>query len=183
VHLHMNSEGGFYNMKQISFEQLNINPITAIRNDWMLITAGNADAFNTMTASWGHIGSLWGSNGGNPTTTIFIRPQRYTKEFVDREDVYTLCFFPDGFKKQLAYLGAVSGRDEDKVAKMGLTPVFEDGYTYFKEASLVICCRKLYHAPIAEEGFVDPSIVEENYPDRDFHEMYVGKIEKILIAD
>jgi len=170
-------------MKQISFEELNINPITAIRNDWMLISAGNADSFNTMTASWGHIGSLWGSAGGNPTTTIFIRPQRYTKQFVDREDVYTLCFFPDGFKKQLAYLGAVSGRDEDKVAKMGLTPVFEDGYTYFKEANMVIVCRKLYHAPIVEEGFVDTSIVEENYPDRDFHEMYVGKIEKILIAD
>ena len=167
-------------MKEITVEQLQMNSVTAIRDDWMLITAGDENGYNTMTASWGHIGSLWGGNGGMATSTIFIRPQRYTKEFVDANPIYTLSFFPDGYRKELAYLGTHSGRDEDKVTKMGLTPVFKDGYTYFAEASLVLVCRKLYRAPIVAEGFIDKSIIEESYPARDFHDMYVGEIVKIL---
>ncbi len=169
-------------MKEITVEQLNLNPITAIGNDWMLITAGDAKGYNTMTASWGHMGSLWGGFG-MPTTTIFIRPQRYTKQFVDDNDLYTLCFFPKEYKKALGYLGNHSGRDEDKVATVGITPVFEDGYTYFKEANLVFVCRKLYRAPICPEYFIDKSIIEQSYPESDFHDMYIGKIEKILIAE
>ena len=153
-----------------------------IGKQWMLITAGTQESFNTMTASWGHLGSVWGHGGGLPTSVVFVRPQRYTKEFVDREQLYTLCFF-QGFKKELGYLGSHSGRDGDKVAAAGLTPVFGDGYTYFAEASLVLVCRKLYRAPIVEEGFLDKAVVEENYPNRDFHDMYVGEIVKVLTAD
>ena len=101
---------------------------------------------------------------------------------MDREPLYTLCFFPD-HKKELLYLGTHSGRDEDKVAKMGLTPVFGDGYTYFAEANLVMVCRKLYRAPLMEEGFLDREVMEKNYPDRDFHDMYVGRIEKVLVKE
>ena len=129
------------------------------------------------------LGSIWGHGGKSATSTIFVRPQRYTKEFVDREELYTLCFFPEGYREQLAYLGFHSGRDEDKVAKVGLTPVFSDGTTYFNEANLVLICKKLYRAPILEEGFIDKSIVDDCYPDKDFHDMYIGSIEKVLIAE
>ena len=171
-------------MKEIDVKELQMNPMTLIGNEWMLTTAGNEEnGYNTMTASWGHLGSIWGHGGKSATSTIFVRPQRYTKEFVDREDVYTLCFFTEGYKEQLAYLGSHSGRDEDKVAKVGLTPVFLDGTTYFKEANLVLICKKLYRAPILEEGFIDKSIVEDCYPEKDFHDMYIGSIEKVLIAE
>ena len=170
-------------MKEVDVKKLNLNPATRIADDWMLITAGTEAGFNTMTASWGHIGSLWANGGGLPTSVIYIRPQRYTKEFVDREALYTLCFFPEGYKRQLGYLGSHSGRDEDKVAKTGLTPVFGEGYTYFAEAELVLVCRKLYHAPILEDGFVDRSIAERMYPAKDYHEMYVGEIVKALAAE
>jgi len=170
-------------MKEISVQELQLNPMTLIAKEWMLVTAGSEGGYNTMTASWGHLGSIWGHGGGRPTSVIFVRPQRYTKEFVDREELYTLSFFSPEYKDKLAYLGSHSGRDGDKVAAVGLTPAFGDGFTYFAEASLVLVCRKLYRAPILEEGFLDKSIIEESYPQRDFHDMYVGEIVKVLTQE
>lgn len=166
-------------MKEISVEQLSMNPMTLIGKEWMLITAGTeARGYNTMTASWGHLGHLWNKH----TSVCYVRPQRYTKEFVDREELYTLCFFP-GYKKELSYLGSHSGRDGDKVAAVGLTPVFGEGYTYFAEANLVLVCRKLYRAPLTEDGFVDKEVLEKNYPQRDLHDLYVGEIVKVLVSE
>ncbi len=166
-------------MKEIPVSELKFNFYTKIAKDWMLITAGGQAGYNTMTASWGHLGSLWGL----PTAICYIRPQRYTKEFVDREDMYTLCFFPEDCHKALGYLGSHSGRDGDKVAAAGLTPVLEDGYTYFVEASLVLVCRKLYRAPLEEKYFLDASLLDEHYPQRDLHDLYIGSIEKVLVSD
>lgn len=173
-----------HNFRQIPVSELGINPCTAIAKEWMLITSGNEErGFNTMTASWGHIGSVWGHGGGVPTSVIFIRPQRYTKEFVDREEYYTLAFFGPEYKKALGYLGSHSGRDGDKVAAAGLTPVFLEETTAFAEASLVLVCRKLYRAPLVEEGFLDKSVLEDNYPNRDLHDIYVGEITKVFVKE
>lgn len=166
-------------MKEVDVKTLMLNPMTRIGDDWMLITAGCKErGYNTMTASWGHLGCIWGGY----TSVCYIRPQRYTKSFVDREELYTLCFFP-GYKKELGYLGSHSGRDEDKVAKTGLTPAFGDGFTYFEEADLVLVCRKLYRAPVLEDGFLDRDLMDKCYPDRDFHDLYVGRIEKVLVKE
>lgn len=166
-------------MREIDVKELSFNPMTLIGNEWMLLTAGTEDrGYNTMTCSWGHLGCIWGSY----TSLVYVRPQRYTKEFVDREELYTLSFF-DGRKQEMGYLGSHSGRDEDKVAKVGLTPVFEEDYTYFAEAKLVIVCKKLYQAPLKEEYFLDKDALENNYPHRDFHDLYVGQILKVLVAD
>lgn len=171
-------------MKEISVSELQMNPMDLIAKEWMLVTAGNESrGYNTMTASWGHLGAIWGHGGGLPTAVIYLRPQRYTKEFVDREELFTLSVFPEEYKKALGYLGSHSGRDEDKVAAVGLNPVFGEDTTWFAEAKLVLVCRKLYHAPIKAEGFVDESIIDDCYPNRDFHEMYIGKIEKVLVND
>ena len=121
-------------MKEINRSQLTLDPFALIGGDWMLLTAGTEETgYNTMTCSWGHFGPIWAKD----TAIAYVRPQRYTKEFVDREKLYTLCFF-DGKKKELGYLGSRSGRDEDKVAAVGFTPVFGEGYTYFAEAKLVL---------------------------------------------
>lgn len=171
-------------LKEISLSQLQLNPMTKIAKEWMLITAGNeAAGFNTMTASWGHLGSMWGQGGGLPTSVVFIRPQRYTREFVDREETYTLSFFSDGYKKALGYLGTVSGRDEDKVSKVGLTPFYVDNTTCFAEAELVLVCRKLYRGQLTEEGFFDRSILDQHYPTRDLHTFYMGEIVKVLAQE
>lgn len=170
--------------QEISPFELQMNPMEMVARQWMLVTAGDQNSgYNTMTASWGHFGSLWGHSSGLPTSVIFVRPQRYTKEFVDREPLYSLCFFPAEYKKALGYLGTHSGRDSDKVSEAGLTPVFGEGYTYFEEAKLVFVCRKLYQAPVLEEGFHDKALMEDCYPRKDFHDLYVGEIIKVLVKE
>ena len=166
-------------MKEIAFSQLNMNPYEKIGREWMLCTAGGEGDYNTMTCSWGHLGCLWNL----PTAVCYVRPQRYTKDFIDREEKYTLCFFSEEYKKALGYLGTKSGRDEDKVAAVGLTPGHEDGCTYFAEASLVLICRTLYQAPLTEESFRDKEVMDKTYPDRDFHDLYIGHIEKVLVSE
>ncbi len=171
-------------MKEISVAELKINPMTMIAGEWMLVTAGSEErGYNTMTASWGHLGSMWGHGGGLPTAVIYLRPQRYTTEFVDREEFFTLSVFPGEYKKALGYLGSHSGRDGDKVAAVGLTPEFADNTTWFREAKLVLVCRKLYKGTLEADGFLDPTIVPDHYPKGDFHHMYVGEIVKVLVSE
>ncbi len=166
-------------MKEINVNELVMNPMHKIAKEWMLITAGDPESgYNTMTASWGHLGSIWGHGGGLPTAVIYIRPQRYTKQFVDAQEYFTLSFFPEEYKKALGYLGSHSGRDSNKIAEVGLTPCFRDKAISFEEADLTLLCRKLYRAPLVEEGFLDKDVMEAAYPNRDFHDMYVGEIVK-----
>ena len=162
-------------MKEINYKDMKFNPFNLIGGEWMLVTAGNErTGCNTMTASWGH---------NDPTAVIYLRPSRYTKKFVDEEKYFTLCVMDKSFKKQMAYLGSVSGRDEDKIAKAGLTPVYDENSVFFKEAKLVLVCKKLYQSELQESGFLYQETIDTNYPQRDFHTMYVGKIEKILVRD
>ena len=102
-------------MKEINYKDMKFNPFNLIGGEWMLITAGDENSCNTMTASWGHLGCLWGNN--DPSAVVYIRESRYTKEFVDEEPYFSLCVMDKSFKKQMAYLGSTSGRDEDKIAK------------------------------------------------------------------
>ena len=101
-------------MKEINYKDMKFNPFNLIGGEWMLITAGDENSCNTMTASWGHLGCLWGNN--DPSAVVYIRESRYTKEFVDEEPYFSLCVMDKSFKKQMAYLGSTSGRDEDKIA-------------------------------------------------------------------
>lgn len=169
-------------LKEVNYKDLKFNPFNLIGGEWMLASAGNEkDGCNTMTVSWGGLGCLWGHN--DPVATIYLRPSRYTKTFVDKEEFFTLCVMDKSFKKQMAYLGSVSGRDENKIEKAGLTPVFADNTVYFSEAKLVLVCRKMYAQELQEKDFFYPKTVEESYPQRDFHTMYIGKIEKVLVRD
>lgn len=148
------------------------DPIGLIGSDWMLVTAGTEQAFNTMTASWGFMGVMW----NKPCAITVIRPQRYTKEFIDREEYFTLSFFPPEYKKALAYCGSHSGRDVDKPAETGLTPMKAGESVAFEEASLVLVCRKLYAREMAAEGFVEKSIIDAQYSAGDYHTEYIGEI-------
>lgn len=171
-------------MKKIYFKDLKKNPYTMFADEWALISAGTSkNNYNTMTASWGHIGCLWGHKGGKPTVVIYVRPTRYTKKFVEENDYFSLTFFDEKYRKDLAYLGAHSGRDEDKVSKTSLTPCEDNRAVYFNEANTVLICRKLYSQDIKEENFIDKNIIDDSYPLRDFHTMYVGEIEEVLVNE
>jgi len=149
------------------------NPFTLIGEDWMLITAGELGDCNTMTASWGALGVLW----GRQVAFIVIRPTRYTYQFVERSDTFTLSFFGEEYREALNICGTKSGRDGDKIAEAGLTPLpSPGGSVYFAEANLVLECRKLYGQDFDPKLFVDKSIDGEVYPAKDYHRLYVGEI-------
>lgn len=151
------------------------NTFSQIGEKWMLITAGNKEKFNTMTASWGMMGILWNKD----VATAFVRPRRYTFEFLEKNDYYTLSFFESKYKKQLSYCGRNSGRNVDKIKETGLTPIFDEQAPYFKEASTVFICKKIYGQFISSEGFIDVDL-DKNYENKDYHKMYVGEIIKCL---
>ncbi len=155
--------------------ELSCNPFQMIGKDWALVTAGDETGCNTMTVSWGAMGVLWNKN----IVTVFIRPQRYTKEFLDRFDNFTLSFYEESSREALKLCGSKSGRDMDKIKAAGLTPVHENGTTYFEEARLVLECKKIYLDKIRPEGFLDPSI-QKNYPENDYHLIYMGEITRVL---
>ena len=162
--------------EEVDIRDLQINPFTKIGDEWMLVTAGDERGFNTMTASWGGLGVLWSRD----VATCYIRPTRYTKEFIDAADRLTLSFYGPEHKRALGVLGTKSGRDCDKVAEVGFTPLFLDGTCAFEEAELILVCRKLYADPIKPECFIDTSCDEENYPLRDYHVMYISEVERVL---
>jgi flavin reductase (DIM6/NTAB) family NADH-FMN oxidoreductase RutF len=161
----------------ISPEQMPGNPFQLIGSEWMLVTARKDDQVNTMTASWGGLGVMWGRN----VAYIVLRPSRYTKEFVDAAETFSLTFFDDSFRSQLTYLGSVSGRDEPKIQKSGLTVAYAGDTPYFAEGRLILVCRKIYQQVYDPAGFLDPAI-EENYPLKDYHTFYIAEIIQVLAA-
>lgn len=159
-------------MKKINIKDLKENAISLFDDKWCLITAGTKESYNTMTASWGAMGELWNKDA----CFIFIRPQRYTLEFTEREEYFTLSFFGEEYKKALAFCGRNSGRDCDKAKETGLTPMEIDGSMSFEESSIVIVCRKLFYQDINPDGFIDEAIDKACYPEKDYHRMYVGEV-------
>lgn len=166
------------NFKEIKSEMMKKNPFEAIGKDWMLITAGNQDKANTMTASWGGLGVMYGKN----VAFVVIRPQRYTKEFVDREETFSLSFLDKSYRSIMNYLGTVSGRNEDKIAKSGLTLAFSDNTPYFGEANMVLICRKLFRQSMDENSLLKEGLDKTWYPNKDYHTLYIGEILKIMQA-
>lgn len=165
--------------KEVKIEDLQFNPFTKIGKEWLLITAGNEEKYNTMTASWGGVGVMWGKN----IVSTYIRPQRYTKEFVDNNELFTIAFFEENYRPALALCGKVSGRDKDKVKEAGLTPYFTDGTTAFEEADMIMVCRKQYHQEMKPECFDVAENDEKWYPEKDYHTMYMTEILKVLVKE
>lgn len=163
--------------REISAKEIDTNLIKAIADEWMLISAGDSDKYNMMTASWGFAGEMWGED----SVIAMIRPQRYTMEFVDKSDYFALSFYGDS-KEIHKVCGSKSGRDVDKTALTGLTPVFENNTVYFKEARMVIVCKKQYVSQLDESNFTQNEPLKW-YADKDFHYMIIGKIEKVLVKD
>ena len=158
--------------RKTDVHQLNQNVFTEIGKNWTLVSAAKPDgSFNTMTASWGAMGILWGME----TATVYIRQTRYTKEFIDAQKGFSVCLFDGGHKKALGILGSKSGRDGDKIAEAGFHPVMLDGQPGFEESKCVLICEKIYQADIPLSA-VPEDALRKFYPDDDYHTMYIGKI-------
>ena len=162
--------------ERIDPKSLDQNVFSMIGDQWMLLTAGTREKCNTMTASWGGLGVLW----GKPVATVYIRPQRYTLEFVEREEWFTLAFFGEEYRKALALCGSKSGRDIDKVKECGFTVETADGAPYFAQADLVLVCKKAYWQDMDPTHFLDGEIDGKWYPQKDYHRIFIGEILEVL---
>lgn len=162
-------------MTEISALNLSKSPFELIGKDWMLITAGDKNSYNTMTASWGGVGVLWNKN----VVFAFVRPQRFTYDFMNSNEYFSLSFFEEEYRDVLKFCGANSGRDVDKAKACNITPDFSQDAVFFKEAQTVIVCKKLYIQDMNEDCFLDKSLLS-NYSGDDYHRVFVGEIVKVL---
>lgn len=158
--------------KTIAPGEMDGNIFRLIGDQWMLIGAGTVEKHNMMTASWGAGGILW----SKPVAIIFVRPSRFTYNFIENGEYFTLCFFDESRRDILNFCGSRSGRDVNKTAECGLTPLAAgNGSVCFAEAEIIIECRKIYFDDILPQNFLDPSI-ERNYNGKDYHRMYIAEI-------
>lgn len=143
-------------------------------DDWALVTAGNEDDYNMMTISWGGMGTIWGKS----VVTIYVKPCRYTYEFIEKNDYFVISFFDQDYKKDLGILGSHSGRNEDKLALTSLIPeAIKHGMTY-KQAKLTIVCKKLYGQNLDETKI--PEDAHSYYENEPVHKMYIGEVVEII---
>lgn len=162
-------------MNLIPVQDFISKPFTLFDQGWFLLTSGEFSngQFNTMTVSWGSLGTLW----NKPIAQVFVRPTRHTFSFMERNADFSLCAFSAEYRSALQTLGTNSGRDRNKIAETSLNPVGADliQSPVFAEASLILECRKIYADDLDPNHFIDPAILG-HYPDRDFHRMYIGEI-------
>ncbi len=167
--------------EQIDISALELNPFTAVKEDTFLITAGTGERWNTMTAGWGFLGVMW----ARPAFGIVVRDSRYTYEFLEQAKGFTCSFFPPGFERALKICGSRSGRNTDKAAETGLEPVVvanPDGseLVTFEQANMVFCCTSASKTDIGPHDFL-LSEIEKHYPKKDYHRLYIGFIQQILV--
>lgn len=156
-------------------EQLEINPFEKIGKEWALVSAGSKQRANTMTISWGGVGVLWGKN----VAFVFVRDSRYTKEFIDSNDFFSISFMSSQYRDALNYCGSHSGRDEDKLNNAGLNWNYKLSIPFIDEGNLILLCQKLSATKITEDFFISPDI-KKWYADGDMHTMYVAEILEVL---
>ena len=160
-------------MKKIDPAKISVEIVSLWDKQWFLLTAGTPEDFNMMTVSWGSIGCMW----NKPFAQIVVRPQRYTFEFMEKSDSFTLCSFSEQYRPALQLLGSKSGRHGDKLSLTDLTVKKSSivSAPAYKEASLILECRKIYYQNFDPKGFLDESI-QDNYPINDYHRIYYGEI-------
>ncbi len=164
-------------MNKVSVEQIELNPFTVIGEENFLLTAGNSESWNTMTAGWGGFGYLWAM----PVVYVFVRGSRYTFSHIEKSDKFSLSFFPPDQRRVLDFCGMHSGIDTDKAKGAHITPFGLDGAVAFEEANLIITCHKLSHVYLDPSTMIDESI-PKLYPHGDYHHMYIGRIEGVYVS-
>ncbi len=159
----------------IPFDELLVKTHHLWAKQWLLLTSGDfaEGRYNTMTVGWGSLGTMW----GRPFAQVVVRPIRYTYQFMEEHDTFTLCAFPEDCRSALQLLGTKSGRDGDKIAEAGLTPIASTRRAApgFAEAELIIECRNIYWDDLDPTRFLDPDI-ERHYPQKAYHRIYFGQI-------
>ncbi len=160
----------------VTSDLLECNPFEKIGKEWMLVTAGNEEKANTMTASWGGLGVMWGKN----VAYVVIRQSRYTKEFIDKEGTFSLSFLGENHRNMMKYLGSVSGRTEDKMREANVELDYEKGIPYVDQGNLVLICKVMSATKLQPSDFRQEGLEKQWYSDKDYHTLYIAEITDIL---
>ena len=159
----------------VSVKELRTNPFTIFDKDWALITAGDINNHNSMTVSWGEMGTLWSTS----VITVYVKPCRYTHKFFEENDYFVVSFFEEKYRKALSIMGSRSGRDVNKDELSGLTPISHDNVTIYKEAKMTFICKKIYFNDLHLENV--PEEYKKKYYEIDKpHTMYVGEVIEVI---
>jgi flavin reductase (DIM6/NTAB) family NADH-FMN oxidoreductase RutF len=163
--------------KSIDPETLQVSPFTLFAKEWPLLTAGRLDHYNGMTIGWGGLGSLW----RRPTATVYVRPQRHTFQFVEKEPYFSLSILDGRYKSALDYFGKKSGRDVNKAKETGLTPsAYADKTVYFQEARLVLILKKIYATDFKKSEFIGLDPDQFYTSPGEYHRLYIGEVVDLL---
>ena len=166
--------------RNIEPAELSVKPVQLFGKDWMLLTAGGMEKHNCMTIAWGGLGVLWGL----PTATVYVRPERYTYSFLTGSETFSVCAFDESWREKLVLCGTKSGRDTDKEALCGLTPVLsESGAVYYAEARLALVCKKIYEQDFDAARFLDERVKKIYAEGAQLHRMFIGEIVEVLIKE
>lgn len=152
--------------------------LNKFNSEWALISAGNIENFNAMTISWGGLGTLWNKK----VCTVYVKPCRYTHEFMENNEYFTVSFFDEKYKKELSFLGSKSGRDLDKVKESGLSPKTYKGCVMYLEAKVTLLCKKIYRQDLDVKN-MPSEVVEKHYVSDLPHTMYIGEVIDVLYED
>lgn len=164
--------------EEITIESLELNPFETIGKEGFLITAMVEDSYNTMTAGWGFFGYMW----KRPSFAVVVRDSRYTYQFIEKAATFTASFFPPSCASILEVCGSVSGRESDKIALTQLKPlIFEESFVTYEQANMAFCCTTASKTVLEPNQFIQKEVIEQNYPLKDYHSLYIGFIEKILV--
>jgi len=160
-------------MREIKITEFSAKPVSIWLEEWFILTAGNMEDYNAMAVAWGSFGGMW----NKPFAQVVVRPTRYTYEFMEKYDTFTLCSFPEEHRKAVTLLGTKSGRDSDKITESGLTIVSSQKVDTpsFKEANLILECKKIYWQDMDPNHFLDEKVIGQ-YPQKDYHRIYFGQI-------
>lgn len=169
-------------LKIITAEKLSVQSHDLFNNQWLLLSSGDfkENHYNAMTIAWGSLGTMW----HKPFIQVVVRPTRYTFQFMERYDSFSVCAFPETYRTALSVMGKRSGRDCDKIKEAGLKPVAASliAAPVYQDAELILECRKIYAQDFDPEAFIDPSI-ESSYPQKDYHRVYFGEILSIQASE
>lgn len=164
----------------MDLKNFNLAPLYAIDQEWALLTAGVEEKFNTMTISWGGLGTIW----NKPVVTVYVKPNRYTYEFMENNEYFTISFYDKEYKEDLGILGSKSGRNLDKISLTKLTPEYLKNTTSFKESKLTIVCKKIYFQDMDVNNIDVESITQSEldrfYKNEPMHRMYIGEVIDII---
>ena len=145
------------------------------KSEWALVTAGDISHHNSMTISWGGVGTLWNKD----VITIYIKPARYTHTFIEDNDIFVVSFFPKEYRKALGIMGSLSGRDVNKDQEAKLTPIEYKGTTIYKEAHISFICKKIYQNDL-DISRIPREDINNHYLEQAPHTMYIGEIIEVV---